>query len=121
MEEKKVTKPELLNELEDELAYHLDGGTSYRQDTTRYALSFAKTVPDIYVFFSRDDSYHRVRDYYPNLDEDRLKDVSKMLSVIVRDLHMKKNMSEELKAELAKRIKNRKPLSILKKLESSSE
>lgn len=114
MEEKKVTKPELLKELEDELAYHLDGGTSYRQDTTHYSLSFARTVPDIYVFFSRDDAYQHVRDYYPDLDEDRLKDVSKMLNVIVRDLHMKKNMSEELKAELAKRLKKRKPLSIVK-------
>lgn len=115
MEEKKVTKEEFVKELEDELAYHLDGGTSYRQDTTRYSLEIATSFPDIYTFFYREQSYETVKEFYPNMDEDRLKDVSKMLSVIVRDLHMKKNMSEELKEELARRKKNRKPLALLEK------
>lgn len=110
MEEEKVTKKEFVKELEDELAYHLDGGTSYRQDTTRYSLSIAQSLPDIAILFDREYTVEKVKEFYPNMDEDRLQDVSKMLNVIVRDLHNKKNMDEETKRYVEEKMKNFKGL-----------
>lgn len=105
MEEVKVTKEEFVKELEDELAYHLDGGTSYRQDTTRYSLDIANSLPDTSLIFDREKTYDKVKEFYPDMDEERLQDVSKMLNVIVRDLYSKKNLDEETKRYVEEKMK----------------
>lgn len=113
MAELEISKEELLKELNLELAYHSEGGSTYRSETTRYSLNVATSLPDTQLFFNRDDTYVEVKLLYPELDEDRLRDVSKMLSVITRDLYRKKTMTPELKAFLEDRRRNRKPLRLL--------
>ena len=106
MKNENVSKDELVKELEDELAYHLDGGTKYRQDTTRYSLAIAKSMPGTDLFFDREQTLAKVKDLHPDMDVDRLQDVSKMLNVIVRDIHSKKNLDEDTKRYVEEKIKN---------------
>lgn len=106
MENEKVSKEELVKELEDELAYHLNGGTTYRQDTTRYSLTIANFLPGTELFFNREQTLEKVKELYPDMDEYRLLDVSKMLNVIVRDLHSKKTLDEETKQFVEEKMKN---------------
>lgn len=81
-------------------------GTKYRQDTTRYSLNIAKSLPGTDLFFNREQTYTKVKDFCPDMDEDRLKDVSKMLNIIVRDLYNQKNLDEETKRFVQEKMKN---------------
>ena len=98
-----VSKSELLEELKRELNYHENGGTKYRQDTTRWAMKVAQNdfvEPEKLV---QRNSAHELVKLSLNLhDEERVNDVSKMLSVVTRDLLNKKMLPDDV-VEFAKR------------------
>lgn len=105
-----VTQQELLIELEKELQYHLEGGTSYRIQTSRFALQVVEKNRDVAYFIDRDSAYNVVAEALPNQDEYRLQDVSKMISVIVRDLELQKTLPPEIKAFADEKMKDFKSL-----------
>lgn len=113
--ENNISKEELITELQLELRYHEDGGTGYRQETTRLALQVANSLPDTNIFFDRSQTLQVVRTFVKDVDEYRLLDIAKMLSVITKDLYRKKNMSDEMKAYLLEKRKSRKPLGFIEK------
>lgn len=113
--ENSISKEELLTELQSEHHYHEEGGERYRQETTRLALLVANSLPDTHIFFDRSNTLEVVRTLVKDADEYRLLDVAKMLSIITKDLHRKKNMPEDIKSCLEKRKKNRKLLGIVEK------
>lgn len=93
-----VTKKELLIELGNELHYHSNGGTRYRRETTELAIIVASQIHDVTIFFNRKKAYDAATEMLINQDEDRLQDISKMLSVIIRDLENQKTLPEDVKA-----------------------
>ena len=101
-----VTKIELLMELDCELYYHSNGGTPYRRQTTELAIIVASQTHDITVFFDRKKAYDTVAELLITHDEHRLQDVSKMLSVIIRDLKNKKTLPEDVKAYVNAKMKD---------------
>lgn len=105
-----VSKEELIMELRGELHYHSDGGTSYRRETADFALQIAEQVSDITVFFDRGKTYTLVAEFLKNSDEYRLRDVSKMLSVIIRDLERQKRLPKDVKAYAETKMKDWKSL-----------
>lgn len=110
---KRVTKEELVKELAGELHYHSNGGTTYRQDTTRMALEVARQLADTSLFYNRTQSLSAVRSLLRESDEHRLLDVSKMLSVVTRDLHRKKTLPGDVKAYVEVKRKQKKPLTFV--------
>ena len=105
-----VTKEELIIELEKELHYHMDGGTAYRIKTTQLSIQVVNRTSDINCFYDRQHSYDTVAKALPDQDEYRLQDVSKMISIIVRDLELKKNLPADVKAFADEKMKNFKSL-----------
>lgn len=113
-----VTKEALLTELNLELQYHEADGPSYRSETTRLAIKVANSLPDTDVYFDRSETLKVVKKLIKEENEYRLLDVAKMLSVITKDLHRRKNVPEDIKVLLEERKKKRKPLKIVKKTNS---
>lgn len=109
-----VSKSELLNELGKEYSYHAQDGATYRSQTTEIAIEVASKLHRTDLFFDREKTFQFVTKEFVNLDEDRRKDVSKMLTVITRDLHRKKTLPEDVKMQLEERRKKRKPLSVIR-------
>lgn len=74
----------LQNELANELNRMQVGGTSYRLETAQLALvlSHHVTVPE--SLRDREEARHYVRAVSMNLQEDRVEDVAKMLSMAAR-------------------------------------
>lgn len=108
-----VSYPDFLNELTNEFQYMKNGGTSYRKDTVELSLKVAKEVKNVTPFFNRDVAFETVSEFLPGMDVDRLKDIAKMLNVVLRDLHSKANRSDELKSKLLERARNRKPFRLV--------
>ncbi|PLS19229.1 hypothetical protein CVD28_02125 [Bacillus sp. M6-12] len=112
-EEITVSFLEFVKELEQEYKYHANGGTSYRTETAKIALEVAKKTGKSTPFLHREATIQYVTTFFPHLDEERIKDVVKMLHVIAKDLHLKANLSDEMKARLKEKQLNRKSLSFL--------
>lgn len=108
-----VGKSELLKELYAELNYHQQDGVTYRSQTTELALILASLRHNTSLFHDREKTYLFACQELVDLDEDRLRDVAKMLSVVTRDLHRKKTLPDDVKAQLEERRKKRKPLSLV--------
>lgn len=110
---KPVLHDEYVRELTGLFNYLSDGGTEYRKKTAELALTVAKQVVDPYDFWSRARAAEHLFNRLPGLDEERRKDVSKMLSVTVRDLHRKYNRSSEVARYVEEKRKKRKPLAFV--------
>lgn len=108
-----VSKEELLEELRGELEYHKGGGTSYRQETTRFAMQVANQLTSTRPFSNRKKTFVVVKRVLNEKNEHRLLDVSKMLSVVTRDLHNKKTLPDDAKAYVEAKKRNRKPLAFV--------
>jgi hypothetical protein len=108
-----VSKQELVNELLSELDYHQNGSTTYRMETTRFALQVATQLVSTKLFFDRNKTLEFVRRALNEVNEHRLLDVSKMLSVVTRDLHNKKTLPEDAKAYVESKKQNRKRLAFV--------
>lgn len=108
-----VSFAEFRSELEKEVAYLNDGGTNYRQKTAELSLKVVDLVKDVKPFFSLDSALQTVMGFFPKEDPFRLKDVAKMLSVVLNDLFSKANLSEEFRQKLNKRIQNKNRLKLV--------
>lgn len=107
-----VSHTEFINELAKEVAYMKKGGTSYRQKTAELSLNLAEKVKDVSIFLNRNDVYNLVNAQVPVEDDDRAQDVTKMLNVVLLDLNLKANQSEDRRLRLLERKRNRKPLKL---------
>ncbi|MCM3317992.1 hypothetical protein M3603_15340 [Rummeliibacillus stabekisii] len=105
-----VTLQELMTEVSNEKEY-LQYGTTYRKETVRLAEQVLSYVHDVKPFLRRDIALAYVGKVL-NVNTERQKDVAKMLNVIVNDLYLRKNMSDELLEGLAERRKNRGSLKL---------
>ena len=105
---------EFYNQLYAQYLYLSDGGTSYRIETSKLALEIAKKEKDIEPFLDRDQTIKVVLSYFSNLDEERLQDVSKMLYLKAKSVKRKNEMSDEMKKEIEKRIRNKGPFKLTK-------
>jgi len=102
---------EFLYELENELKFHKNGGTSYRHKTAELSLEVAKKVGMLLPFNNLGTAKKLVKNFDNSLDNFRVDDVAKMLNVVAKDLQLKANMSEELSNYVRANRKKRKPLS----------
>lgn len=101
-----TTKEMLLIELEKELHYHQNGGTAYRVQTTQLSIQVVNQVSDVICFINKKKAYDIVAGILPKEDEHRLQDISKMLSIIVRDLEMQKNLPADVRAFVDEKMKD---------------
>jgi len=108
-----VNYVKFINELTDELMSMRADGTSYRRETAKLSLFVAKQVESVKPFFDRKVACETVAQLLPTKDLERLKDVAKMLHVVLLDLHSKANQSDELKARLTERARKRKSLKLI--------
>lgn len=108
-----VTYREYVQELAKELQYHSNGGTDYRRKTAELALMVAESTLNPYLFWERELVFQELFKRLPGLDTDRYNDVSKMLSVVVRDLHNKKNRTKDVQQYVEMKRKKRKPLAFV--------
>jgi|HigsolmetaAR206D_1030411.scaffolds.fasta_scaffold00120_4 hypothetical protein len=100
---KPVAFLDFLQELESERQYHANGGTRYRQKTAELSLNVAKRLGRVDAFYNRHQARAIVRNSFPDLPEDRIEDVAKMLSVIAQDLLRKQNLPKEILEYIQKR------------------
>lgn len=105
-----------LTELQKEFDYQANGGTSYRKRTAMLALEVAHQIGDTAPFFDLENVRETVSVLYPKLDTERVEDVSKFLCTIAKDLYLKANLSDEVKAYVQQKRKHQKPLSFVKKV-----
>lgn len=84
----------LLSELEKEVIFQSDGGTSYRKRIAELALAIAKEVVQNYSF---------------SLDDERIEDVGNMLYTTAKEISSQQNVDPDLQAYLnLKRQENNK-------------
>lgn len=96
-------KSRLKTELEKELSY-LEG---YRKRTAQLAMQVLDNVEDVNVFLEMESSHTVVKDCL-NEDEYRMQDVGKMLNVLLGNLMMDDNLTDEMKQKLEERKRRRK-------------
>ncbi|MBN6185659.1 hypothetical protein JQN58_01510 [Aneurinibacillus sp. BA2021] len=106
---------DFLQELQKELQFHLNGGTSYRQRTAQISLDLARQVGEISPFLKLDTAQATVSRLLPTLDHDRVEDVAKMLYVIAKDMQMYATRSDDVIAYVQQKRQHSKPLSFKKK------
>jgi hypothetical protein len=104
-----------LKELQKEFDYQADGGTSYRKTTAMLALEIARQTGNTAIFFDLNKARETVSKYQ-NLDTERIEDIAKFLNCIIKDIHFKDNLSDEVKAYLQQKRQKQKPLSFIKKV-----
>lgn len=110
-----VRRQELLDELNKELHFLQNGGTSYRQETAELSLKVVSQVQDPAVFRDRLSAFETANRLLGQEDSQRVMDVSKMISVVASDLHRQKKQPLEMKEYVEQKRKNRKPLAFVTK------
>lgn len=97
---KGVSKQDLLKELEKELEYHKDSGTSYRIRTTELAIKVINSTEED-TFTDKETVRSEIEKGLVDEDEERKQDVTKLICVIMKDIK-----NEPLKNHVRKRRKN---------------
>lgn len=108
-----VAYQDFLSGLEKELKYLKDGGTSYRIKTAELSLMVAKTVKDVSLFLDREVALKTVTKLLPSADFNRLKDVAKMLNVVLGCLNLDTTLSDEVKEKFFERKSKRRALKLV--------
>ncbi|GAA0431278.1 hypothetical protein GCM10008934_20970 [Virgibacillus salarius] len=105
-----VTSEELIQSLKELQDYLMDGGTKYRQQTVRMAISVAISSKERYSpidFCNIQISRKIVKEYARKIDQERWIDVSKMLMTHANEIKRENLMSQKEKAFLEKRREER--------------
>ena len=102
-----VSKSELVRRLEESLTFMSSGGTDYRIETAKISLKVSVELEDFSIFNDRKNVKVYITKVLPMLDEERCTDVSENLYHHYRDLYLKKNLSDEIQAEIMRRKKKR--------------
>lgn len=100
-----------LNKQSQELSH---GGTDYRQNTAKLALLVADNLNTLRPFLDLSATEKLVRKYLPDVNEERVRDVVKMLFVNARALEVSSTRSAALKAYVGNKMKNREPIKLVK-------
>jgi hypothetical protein len=108
-----VTKEQFLSELERELAYLKDGGTSYRVETAELAVALGKKMNELSLLADKVKIAEWVAMELTDIDRERLLDVSKFLKTIYGHLKLYAELDEDLKQELEKRKAQRGKLKLV--------
>ena len=108
-----ITHQTFLDELTKELKYLKNGGTSYRVETAELCLHIAKETKDIEVFLDRGSAEEIVTDILSDTNIDRIKDVAKMLNVILESLQLETTLTDEVKLKLMERKRRRQPFRLV--------
>jgi hypothetical protein len=90
-----VTLEELREKVQSEVV-RLADATSYRVTTSEMASEFFNTCSDVSLFADRAAVYNALKSFYPDADYERLKDVSKFLSVLYNNLWKWKNLPQDV-------------------------
>lgn len=104
-----------IQELQKELHFQQNGGTSYRTKTAQLSLEAAQKIGSIVPFSDRETAKQTVSQLFPDLNLFRIEDVAKVLHVVARELCLNAALSDEVKAYVQEKRQQRKPLSFLKK------
>lgn len=99
--------PAFLAKLKDGLEYLSDGGTSYRIETAQISLNVAIQAGTILPFILKEDAKSTVLNYFPNLDYERIGDVSKFLTTIANHFKIETFLTEDAKKYFEQRKLNR--------------
>lgn len=83
--------------LEKQYEYLYNGGTDYRIKTAELSLDVAKKYNQIQPFLDMENAKIEVKKHFPNIDEERLNDVSKMLYANAREVNLKSKQPPEFK------------------------
>ncbi|WP_217269610.1 hypothetical protein [Neobacillus endophyticus] len=94
---------EFLKEIQREIDYHTNGGTSFRRTSAEFSLQVAMAIGEFSPFLDRKSSEEIVTRLHPNLSIEKKKDISKMMNVIARELYRKANMADEIRRYLQER------------------
>lgn len=105
---------EFLKELQREIDYHTNGGTSYRRTSAEYAFQIARMVGEFPPFLDIKNTERIVAKLQYNLSIEKKRDTVKMLNTIAKELHRKANMPDEIRQYVQERSNNNKPLSFTK-------
>lgn len=100
--------------LEKQIEYLSHGGTDYRLKTAELSLLVANKMKQVSPFLHLEQTENIVSHHLPNLDNERLHDVTKMLYVNAKELEKSVEKSDVLKALVDKRMKNKKPIRLVK-------
>lgn len=96
-------KSRLITELQNQASY-LEG---YRKRTAQLAMQVLDNVEDVNVFLEMESSHTVVKDFL-NEDKYRLQDVAKMLTVLLGNLMMNDNLTDEMEQKVEERKRLRK-------------
>jgi hypothetical protein len=100
---------EFLKELQKEIEYHTNGGTSFRRSSAEYSLQIAMMVGKFPPFLDRKGTERMVAQLQPNQSSEKKEDIVKMLNTIAKELHSKAKMPDDIRRYIQeKRIYNRK-------------
>ena len=110
-----------LDELTKELNYLKNGGTSYRVETAELFLNIAKETNDIKAFLDRKNAEEIVTTILSEANIDRIKDVAKMLNVILESLQLETTLTDEVKLKLMERKRKRQPSRLVPLMPSAVE
>lgn len=98
---------EFLYKLKQEYEYHKNGGTDYRQETAGLSIEVALKVRNVHPFLNSMQSKTLVSNHFPWLDPHRKDDVAKMLRVLAKSMYIERTSSDEAKAYVDNKLKNK--------------
>lgn len=104
-----------IQELQNECDYHAQGSTSYRKRSAELSLEVARKTKSVAPFFQSESALQTVSRFLVDEDQERIKDVSKMLRVVANSVRLDSELPYELKEYIQEKRINRKPLSFKKK------
>lgn len=101
-----VSFSEFLNELEKEVSFFRNGGTTYRLRTAEIALDIAQSVKTVDLFLDFEIAKEIVSNLLPEHDHHR-NDVAKMLYTIARDLEVNATLPIDVKEYVRQKCEKR--------------
>lgn len=97
-----------VTELQKEVRYLQNGGTSYRIATAELSLRLADHVQDIVPFLDKNSAKETVSNFWPELDHHRKSDVAKFLHCVALDAQHSATVAPEAVMEYVKQKRQTK-------------
>lgn len=110
----KVPFSKFIEELQQEVQFQENGGTSYRKITSTLSLEVALRVGKVSPFLKRSSAKQAVMKSFPNIEKERYEDVAKMLHSVASDIYLNATLSDKVRQYVQQKRLSRKPLSFVK-------
>ncbi|WP_307257563.1 hypothetical protein [Oikeobacillus pervagus] len=107
-----VSFEDFTKELKKEYEYQKNGGTSYRLSSSSLALVTAIETNSVKAFLDKDVAKQTVSYLLPTISNEKVEDVAKLLNMIAKDMHRKKNLPKEVQEYVQRKREKQKPLSL---------